>query len=346
MIYIKNYFDKDNIEDVSYQDIVDFFENEQKESDTLEFKSFVSQEGESVVNKEKTIIKTISAFLNSEGGLLIWGTPIGQMVEGKNEKIFVGELSLVTQLYEKDQFISKITNRITPVPNGLLFHRIEHNENYIYLIEVNKSEYSPHQFENRFYMRLDGQTRVAPYHYIEALFKRIKYPNIQGFVTLNEFRLVANSYWLTLTSWIFNTSPLQNDFDLSIRLICDIGRFVGWNELNPNPRIVYDNGGHEKRVKQVKDIVHYGEPISHTDTIEFNPHELQREGNTSRIVLSFGAKNSPMKISSYTVQLSTTGPVNLNEALIEINENKNAGDGPSNNTEEEKIRRIIGRDPT
>ena len=28
-------------------------------------------------------------------------------------------------------------------------------------------------------MRLDGQTRNAPHHYIEALFKQIKFPNLK-----------------------------------------------------------------------------------------------------------------------------------------------------------------------
>lgn len=345
MIFVKNYFDKDNIEDVSSDDVVDFFSREQVENDTIEFKSFVTVEGDRIADKEKGIIKTISAFLNSEGGLLIWGAPVGQDIEGRTEKVFTGHLTPVTELYEKDQMISKLTNRITPVPYGILFHRIEYQGSNIYLLEAEKSEYAPHQFENKFYMRLDGQTRIAPYHYVEALFKRVKYPNLHGYVTLNEFKLEGSRYLFTITTWIFNLSPHQNDQNVSIRLICNNGMFQGWNNPGMMSRFVFDQGGHEKRIKGIKDVIHYGEPVSHTDVIEFDPHQLQKDQDLTRIILSFGATNSPMKISSYQIQLSTAGSVNLEEAIIEKRENKRAGEGPSNRTMAEKMRTIIGRGP-
>ena len=120
MIYTKNYFGKETIDEISYEDVVNFFSEEQQESDKIEFKSFIvsdksDRKGDSLKDKENGVIKSISGFLNSEGGMLIWGSPAGEIVEGKKEKVFKGQLSLVEQLYEKDQFISKLTDSITPI---------------------------------------------------------------------------------------------------------------------------------------------------------------------------------------------------------------------------------------
>ena len=123
MNYIESYLNKSNIIDLQLGDIESYFQKEKEESDKIEFKSFVDDMNR-ISEKESTIIKSICAFLNSEGGIIIWGAPIGRKVEGKKEKVFSGELSPVERLYEKDEFINKITNLITPQPTGVQFHRI------------------------------------------------------------------------------------------------------------------------------------------------------------------------------------------------------------------------------
>ena len=152
MNYILQYFGKAP-QDLSYQDVIDFFAIEREESDKIEFKSFhtpIDNDRE----KENGVVRSICAFLNSSGGLLIWGAPVGQNVVGKTEKVFVGALSPVPRLIEKDYFISRITDSITPAPNNVSFYSLQDNGNYIYLIDVNQSDYSPHQFRNIYYMRI------------------------------------------------------------------------------------------------------------------------------------------------------------------------------------------------
>ena len=212
MLFSKNYFKKENIEDITYDDVVNFFKEERQESDKIEYKSFVISEKNDVPIGKKIdgVIKSITGFLNSDGGLLIWGAPSGKKLPNKIEKIFIGELSLVNQLYEKDQLISKISDRITPLPRGILFHRIENNKKYIYLFEIPKSEYSPHQFDNRFYMRIDGQSKPAPYHYVEALFKQIKFPKLNVYLKLFDWKKVNDDFQLIVDIVIFNHSKLEN----------------------------------------------------------------------------------------------------------------------------------------
>src|SRR6187399_975460 len=114
MSYIQQYFGKAP-QDLTYQDVTDFFSIEREESDKIEFKSYHAP-GENDKEKENGIIRTVCAFLNSSGGLLIWGAPVGQNVAGKTEKVFVGALSPVTRLVEKDYFINRITDSTTPAP--------------------------------------------------------------------------------------------------------------------------------------------------------------------------------------------------------------------------------------
>ncbi|MBA2613302.1 MAG: ATP-binding protein [Bacteroidetes bacterium] len=343
MSYVKNYFNKEQITDISLEDVTRFFSNEKEESDKIEYKSFVTKGTENIQEKTNAILRTICALLNSEGGLIIWGAPIGKKEEGKKEKIFIGELCPVEHLYEKDQFINKITDSISPTPKGILFHSIKKDNGYVYLFEIPKSEYSPHQFGDKFFMRVDGQTKPAPYHFIEALFKKIRYPNLQAYLKLDSFIFNSKICQLSITSYFFNLSKLQNDYNLSYRISCDIGKFHGHDLLNMNNNIRYLNGGHEILKLNVKDVLHYGEPIIENSILKFDPYKLQETNWEVTIIITFGAKNSPMKMCDYKLKLAPHIKTELiNQCFTEIKENQFMFE-VSEKTEEEKIESRIGR---
>ena len=65
--YSNQYFGK-NLEDLEFQDILDFFIIEKEESDKIEFKAFHSKFGNFNKNLEG-VIRGICAFLNSNGGI-------------------------------------------------------------------------------------------------------------------------------------------------------------------------------------------------------------------------------------------------------------------------------------
>ena len=97
MPYSKLYFGKE-LNELTYENIEEFFLNEKEESDKIEFKSYHSKEEKNHTEKENGIIRAICALLNSEGGLIIWGAPVGQTVSEKKEKIFKGDLSPIDKL--------------------------------------------------------------------------------------------------------------------------------------------------------------------------------------------------------------------------------------------------------
>ena len=208
--YSHQYFGK-NLEDLVFQDIADFFATEKEESDKIEFKAFHPNYGNFNKNLEG-VIRGICGFLNSNGGILIWGAPLGQKIDDK--LVFQGALSLVDQLIEKDALISKVSDSITPLPVKVNVQIIENNGNYLYVFEVQKSNYSSHQFKNIYYARLDGQTKPAPHYLIEALFKKVSYPNIGGFINLDRFGNANNgNVFLDISIIIINSPYAKNSQD-------------------------------------------------------------------------------------------------------------------------------------
>lgn len=206
MDYSKIYFDK-TINNLSFQDIVAFFIEPKEEYTKIEFKSFSAQYGNFNVNLEG-VIRGICAMLNSEGGILIWGAPEGIVPTGQKEKIFQGNLTSVSDLKTKDWIINKISDSITPLPIGINVAILVENQNIVYVFEIQQSTYPPHQYKNTYYARLDGQTKPAPHYLIDALFKKITYPNIEGYISLDKISHNGSNYF-----WIFQ-------FSFSISLIC------------------------------------------------------------------------------------------------------------------------------
>ena len=343
MSYIQQYLGK-TPQSLIYQDIVDFFIIQREESDKIEFKSFHTLGDDK--DKENGIFKTVSAFLNSSGGLVIWGAPSGKNVPGKTEKVFTGALSPVTKLIEKDYFINRVTDSITPAPNNINFHTLTENGNYIYLVEVLQSEYSPHQFKNTYFMRIDGQTKPAPHHYIEALFKKITYPKLKGFITLNKFRHNGTFIYLDMRAIIFNLSRLQNEYKAFYRIVVSQGVIFS-GSLTPMADSPYFMDGHELRAVKPVETIYYNQPYNFTEEIKLNLLEIQKSHNEFHISFYFGGEKSPLLLSKYKLKINPENliPINLNDYFITIDENRYSFEHSDELglTEEQRIRGVLGR---
>ena len=322
MSYSEKIFGKE-LTELTFSDIENYFQEEKEESNIIEYKSYSATYGNFNKNIEG-IIRGICAFLNSDGGILIWGAPEGQKVEGKQEKIFIGELSPIPELKEKDWFINKISDSISPLPVGINFHAIEKDRAYLYIFEVQKSTYNPHQFKNIYYARLDGQTKPAPHYLIEALFKKISFPHIEGFIKLIKIGTNGQNYFLNIAIYIFNFSQLQNEENVVFRLTCPQGIFT--NSRKSRFQDKYGYKGHQLIYKDMIDVLHYGSPSRHSEILMFNSHELNAEyENKVDLLLTFGGKSSPLKSSEYKLDFSKINWENKetpNYLFEEINENR------------------------
>lgn len=307
MDYSTTFFNKE-LENLEYQDILNFFSEAKEESTRIEFKGFSSEFGNFTENLNG-IIRGICAFLNSEGGILIWGAPIGVPGEsGQSSKIFKGALSPLTDLKDKDWLINKISDLITPLPIGIDLKILQNNAEVLYVFEIQESNYSPHQFKNTYWARLDGQTKPAPHYLIDALFKKIRYPNIEGFVKLDKISHNQSAYYLDITVFNFNFSPLQNEIDLSFRLMCPQGKFNGFNDSRYAHMYMFE--GHQLvNIDYIK-VLHFGAPNMHSARLIFDPYEVSSKfSNQVDLLLTFGGRFSPLKTSTYKLDF---GKLNWN----------------------------------
>jgi Putative DNA-binding domain len=310
---------------ISLLDLQEYFKEAKTESDKLEFKSYPKSLGTGgIAEQEKKVLKTICAFLNSEGGLLIWGTPEGKKLAGTNEKVCEGALTFVSEHYEKDAFISKIANRIIPSPKGVLFHRVEDQGKYIYLIGVPASEYAPHQFDNIYWMRMDGQSVAAPHHYIEALFRKVTFPKLEAYLKIEDYQFEnTNKHSRLSCSIIFrNLSRFQNDLNVHCRIIISSGLILdaGSSFFAHNNQSIENGSDHERR--QIADVIYYGNYVHYAFDIILNRQHLHHFDYEFKLLLIFGARYSPMKLSNYVIKVGPEFPNKKRwEAIVTKEEN-------------------------
>ena len=233
--------------------------------------------------------------------MLVWGAPEGTIAPGATEKSFNGPLTPINRIIEQDYLINKISDNITPLPNCIRTIIVRDKGNSVVVIEVDRSAASPHQTDNIYYFRLDGQTRKAPHSYIEALFRQIKYPNLGGYIKFESIRLDGDNYLLALKIFIFNHTGLQNEEDVTFQLACDVGKFINQYGLVKNPRL--ELGDHQLAHNNFIKVLHYGAAPFCDATIRINPHRLLETNNRMFLVLMFGGKKSPLKQSTYTLHL-------------------------------------------
>jgi len=324
MYYSKLLFGKDLLSDITLQDLQKYFQDPKAESDKLEFKSFPPFAGGNDVlrERERGILRSISAFLNSEGGILIWGAPKTMKDELTKESRTVGALMPVTQRWEKDAFIAKIANKITPSPKNVLFHRIEIADQFIYLFDIGQSDHAPHQFENVYYMRMDGQTVAAPHHYIEALFKKIRYPEIEAQLIILSYDdgtpqlpiYDVNDPSLQCLVFFSNQTPLINDESLYCKVHTSSGFVlqsgVKWPE-------------HEVTHKRIAEIISYGNRIEFFFTITPSWTSSDKDDKVLTINLTFGGRYSPARFCEYKIDLNNPKVKDDQDRLTVVMENVN-----------------------
>jgi len=311
------------VKDLNIEDINKYFSSPKKETDINEFKSYIDEQIPNTTKEKRdnekinSIIQTICALLNSDGGFLIWGAPKGKTISGDKEESYQGNLMLVEYLIEQDQFINKVSSQISPMPRGILFHKIDDSGKYCYIIQVLKSEYSPHQYKGTYYMRLDGQTHPAPHYLVEALMRKVTYPNLLGHLTFGKIRKFKSTVAIPLVLTINNLSRYLNEKNLEYRLIV-----VGGDLYKPNDNNPLSTLRHQCDIeKKCKSIFHYNAPFY--DEYLLVNHRIDPDGRPFEvnILFSFWGEQSPVKNSIYVLSVSLIDNNNYQYSLKE-NENR------------------------
>ncbi|MEY4459076.1 MAG: hypothetical protein RIT38_281 [Bacteroidota bacterium] len=316
MDYCTSHFGKP-LSELTFEVIEEYFSTEREETDELEFKSIPAiKQLEDGYDKIK---QACCALLNSSGGIIIWGAPVEVNEKDRKKKKVSGGLTFTDKTINKDQVVNKLTDSIIPTPKDIRIKILSKADRSILLFEIDQSQYAPHQYNNTYFMRIDGQTKPAPHHYIEALFKKIKFPEIEAYLKVGSLDLImingSRNVKLKFNLCFFNWTPYQNEEKLYYRIVTN-GKFI--KSTDPNYVHRYKMNGREYYNHNVKDVFYSMEPVTESDVIHFNINEIKKEGVDAWILISFGGKYSPLKFCNYKLDLSHLTP---DKFIIEKEEN-------------------------
>lgn len=327
MSFSTSLFNKE-LYDLEFNDIAIFFEENKEETLYLEFKSYVVNGDYS--KKEEAIKKAVCGLLNSEGGIIIWGAPI-EVKDAKGNTSAVGALTPFTSALDKDRLINILSSSITPLPVGIKVQVLKTpQEESIFIIEVEKSIEKPHQFDNKYFIRLDGQTRIAPHYLISALMKSTNFPVIKGHLRLKEIRTDGHNVVFHFRKLLFNTSAFNNDINVYMRIIAVPGQIYVNNFLQGG---IYN---------QTHPIISNGAPLMSNFILKVPAEQLHNDIN---LVLQFGGEKSPSKMSTYKYRFNDGQIGNIIDEspyLVEKAENKLPSD-ISTNTVEQNIEILLNQ---
>jgi hypothetical protein len=288
---------------LTYENVVDFFSTAKVENTNLEFKSF-----NGVQKLPEKIYNSICALLNSNGGLIIWGSPKESFLTDGLKQCF-GDLTPLKEKLKKEDLMRSISDKITPIPNNIEVYEIDDkNGSYIYLFQIQRSEYSPHQTDNRYYMRLDAETRIAPHYFVEALFRKVKYPDLKGSIEFMNITFMDSDYqyvMILIKVIVRNNSPLQNEEYPQFTVSCSVG--IPLESYEPWPPKVQIIGTVARSQINPMEILYYGNQLEKTYKIGLLSDDLNRlKSNDARlnISLKFGGRYSPLKLSNYSIDTS------------------------------------------
>ncbi|WP_343613314.1 ATP-binding protein [Flavobacterium sp.] len=190
--YIETIFGKRR-DKVTLEDVKGYFSTPQEESSVVEFKS-----GEVEIND---IFKEITAFLNTEGGLLIIGAPREtKQTIGKNIiKICEGELTY-SNFKNKDWLYQKIASNIVPTPTDLKIEEFLTEKGNVFLIDIPQSLNPPHQCssDGRYYLRLERDAKPAPHGIVQALFNKRRVPSLLAEISIKNTKSHQDSIVISI----------------------------------------------------------------------------------------------------------------------------------------------------
>ena len=160
--------------EISYEDFATFFQEKREESGTLEFKSGMIEIHD--------IFKEICAFLNTDGGLLVIGSPLEKNDEnGKRSSMrYCQGIPVASTFKDKAWIMKKLCANISPAPKNIDIHEILTDQGNFFILDIPQSTCAPHQCasDGRYYIRVGEQSKPAPHGIVKALFFRNQKPSL------------------------------------------------------------------------------------------------------------------------------------------------------------------------
>lgn len=149
-------------------------ENKVEENLNLDYKAAGSLDKQN--NKTTEISKDVSAFANSDGGVIIYG-----IKEDKVNKHLPEKIDPVNRKnFTKEWLEQIIQDKIRPRISDFKIHPIEiDSEQVVYVVEVGKSNTAHQAFDKKYYKRFNFQSTAMYDYEIRDILNRNKNPEIE-----------------------------------------------------------------------------------------------------------------------------------------------------------------------
>lgn len=220
-----DFFEK---EEYNIDDITALIDNEAEESVHLDFKAAGALSKD---DKKKTeIAKDVSAFANSDGGIIVYG------IEEQEHKAHA--LSYIDgNTYTKEWLEQVIQDNIQRRIEGLEIFPIRDNGDItrsIYIVKIPRSSNTPHMSADKCYYKRNNFRSVKMEEYeVRDLFYREATPNltINGY---NFYQIERNNRYITF-GFIAQAYNDSNTIATLYKLNCYINNYIGFDEITWEP---------------------------------------------------------------------------------------------------------------
>ena len=195
MGFIERFFNK-KPEDVTKADLEDFINRRIEEGLNLEYKDIMAYD------KVDDLSRIISAFANSDGGLLI----LGVSEEKVDRSTFPKEITWGPPSLSKERLENLLISRIKPRIEGLKIMPLRNEKNeVVFLIDVPKSDNPPHMAADyRYYKRWNFQVLPMEHFEVADLFGRRRRPKLTLLPQLENVKRKNGSYVFDLRFFVRN----------------------------------------------------------------------------------------------------------------------------------------------
>lgn len=172
-MYIESFFGVKG-ENLTHDMLEQFISSQPEENLHLEFKSGAFFDA----NKKDDITRAVTSFANSDGGLLIIGVK-EKKTDGKSYADSIDGVQ-VDSKHSKEALENILISSISPKIDLLQILRLEENGRSIFILDIPKSERSPHMAsDKRYYKRLNFQKIPMEHYEVEDyLYGRKKTPKL------------------------------------------------------------------------------------------------------------------------------------------------------------------------